>query len=271
MTKYKMILILLALIFVAGISILFQMKGTTPKSKSAHQMMPEIVVGCDDYSPFTYRDIDGNMKGIDVEIATEAFHRMGYEPKFIFIEWEAKKFLLADRKIDCIWSSYTMTGRESEYKWAGPYMKSHQVFAVLPDSPIHSLQDLEGKTLALQSSTKPEDLLRKHVDGLPHFRRIISAQNRDLMFTFLSKGYADAIAAHDTSIDQFMRDFDIQYRILDTPMQSVDLGVAFGKRDDRNIDKELTKVLQEMQKDGSIKTIIEKYLPNGDHYLEGQP
>ncbi len=271
MTKYKLILILLVLMLVAGVSFLFHMKGPTQRAFSSKQGLPEIVVGCDDYAPFTYRDIDGNMKGIDVEIATEAFHRMGYEPKFIFIDWEAKKFLLADRKIDCIWSCYTMTGRETEYKWAGPYMKSRQVFAVLPDSPIHTFQDLEGKTLALQSSTKPEDLLRKHAEGLPHFRRIISAQNRDLMFTLLSKGYADAIAAHDTSIEQFIKDFDLQYRILETPMQSVDLGVAFGKRDDRGLDEDLTKVLQDMQKDGTTKTIIEKYLPNGDRYLEGQP
>ncbi len=270
MSRNKQLFLLLAIFLIAGIYFLFSMRDTT-SSSSSQPPQKEIIIGCDDYAPFNYRDIDGNMKGIDVELAQEAFQRMGYKAKFIFIDWEAKKFLLTEGKIDCIWSCYTMTGRENDYRWAGPYMKSRQVYAVLPDSPIHSVKDLDGKTVALQSSTKPEDLFRTHADNLPHFRRIISSQNRDLIFTFLSKGYADVIAAHDTSIEQFMRDFDMEYRILDTPLQSVDLGVAFSLNDTRGLDTELTKTLKDMQADGTIKTILEKYLPNGDQYLEDQP
>lgn len=236
--------------------------------EEAHSDRPVIVVGCDDYSPFSYRDVDGNMKGIDVEIATEAFHRMGYEPKFVFINWEDKKFLLADKKIDCIWSSFTMNGREKDYQWAGPYMKSHQVIAVNSESNIHQLSDLEGKVIAVQSSTKPEDIFRRHGDGIPHFRRILSMKNRDLLFTFLKKGYVDAIAAHDTSIDQFMADFGVTYRILDVPLLTVGLGVAFDNQDTRGIPMELNRTLQDMKKDGTIEKIIGKYLPHPKYYLE---
>ena len=42
--------------------------------------LPAITVGCDTYAPFSYVDVDGNLTGIDIELATEAFHRMGYEP-----------------------------------------------------------------------------------------------------------------------------------------------------------------------------------------------
>lgn len=64
--------------------------------------MPRVVVGCDNYSPFSYADADGDMTGIDVELAREAFSRMGYEPEFVFIKWEDKKSLLEDKTIDCI-------------------------------------------------------------------------------------------------------------------------------------------------------------------------
>ena len=40
---------------------------------------PTVIVGCDDYTPFSYMDLDGNLTGIDVELATEAFDRMGYQ------------------------------------------------------------------------------------------------------------------------------------------------------------------------------------------------
>ena len=58
------------------------------------------------YSPFSFMDANGNMTGIDVELAREAFSRMGYAPEFVFINWEDKKNLLAKGSIDCIWSSF---------------------------------------------------------------------------------------------------------------------------------------------------------------------
>ena len=95
-------------------------------------------------------DVDGNLTGIDIELASEAFSRMGYEPEFTIINWEEKKDLLHNGDIDCVWSSFTMDGREDEYRWAGPYMRSHQVVAVNVDSDIYTLQDLEAKNAQLR-------------------------------------------------------------------------------------------------------------------------
>ena len=230
--------------------------------------LPVVVVGCDNYSPFSYADVDGDMTGIDVELAREAFSRIGYDPQFVFINWEDKKELLAEGEIDCIWSSFTMTDREEEYHWAGPYMRSKQVVAVSVDSDIQTLQDLEGKTIAVQNTTKPEDIIRSHDGTLPELRKVISVQKRDLIFILLGKGYVDALAAHDTSVDQFMADTGMQFRILEEPLQSVDLGVAFDRADQRGISTELTEVLAEMQKDGTTERIIGKYLLHPESYLE---
>ena len=230
---------------------------------------PKIVIGCDDYTPFNYMDIDGNLVGIDVELAREAFGRMGYQTKIIFINWEEKKELLASGKIDCVWSSFSIDGREADYRWAGPYMKSRQVVAVNPDSSIRKLSDLERKIVAVQSTTKPEEIFRdlEKSGQKPELRKIISVQNRDLLYTFLSKGYVDAVAAHDTSINQFMADFDMKYRILEEPLQEVHLGVAFDLHDERGLDKKLDETLKQMRQDGTIKAIVSKYLQNAESYL----
>ena len=246
-----------------------QQKESETGDKADTGKLPVITVGCDDYSPFSYADVDGELTGIDVELAREAFARMGYAPEFTFINWEEKKNLLAEGKIDCIWSSFTMNDRETEYHWAGPYMRSRQVVAVNKDSDIYSLQDLEGKVIAVQSTTKPEDIIRSHDGMLPKLRKVISVQKRDLIFILLGKGYVDALAAHDTSVDQFMEDTGFQFRILEEPLQSVDLGVAFDKADTRGLDTELTATLRDMQKDGTIENIIGKYLSNAERYLEG--
>lgn len=241
-----------------------------PIASSSKKQEKEITVGCDTYAPFSYLDADGKPIGIDVELATEAFHRMGYEPNFVFINWEEKKDLVESGEIDCIWSSFTMTGRDEEYRWAGPYMKSSQVVAVNPDSDIYTLDDLEGKTIAVQSTTKPEDILRSHDSRIPKLRKVFSVQERDLIFILLSKGYVDALAAHDTSINKFSEETGLQFRILDEPLMSVDLGVAFSNSDTRGLDTQLTETLHEMQQDGTTKQILEKYLTDVDRYLEDE-
>ncbi len=243
-------------------------KRTEPGSAGENNW-PKVVVGCDNYTPFNYRDVNGNLKGIDIELAREAFGRMGYQTEFVFINWEEKKKLLSSGEIDCIWSSFSMDGREEEYRWAGPYMNSRQVVAVTPESPVQTLSDLDGKIVAVQSTTKPEDMFRERekYEQVPKFRKVISVQNRDLLYTFLSKGYVDAIAAHDTSIDQFMTDFDMKYRILPEPLLTVQLGVAFDLEDTRGLDEKLSETLKQMRQDGTVKEIVGKYLQDADRYL----
>ena len=50
--------------------------------------LAQIVVGSDSYPPYIYLNNDGVPTGIDVEIATEAFRRMGYAARFETINWE---------------------------------------------------------------------------------------------------------------------------------------------------------------------------------------
>lgn len=239
------------------------------KKEEEAQSLPEMIVGSDNYPPFNYIDKDGEATGIDVDLAEEAFARMGYRAVFETINWEEKKELLENGKIDCIWGSFTMDGREDEYNWAGPYMTSRQVIAVLPESEITSLSDLKDKRIAVQSTTKPEELFRAKSDSrIPDLLEVISVQNRELIYTFLSKGYADAIAAHETAIQEYMKDYDISYRILDEPLLTVGLGVAFDKKDDRGLAEQLSATFEEMRKDGTTEEIIGKYLENPKKYLE---
>ena len=241
----------------------------TGNAAEAEDDSPVLVVGCDNYAPFSYADVDGNMTGIDVDLAQEAFTRMGYRVEFRVINWEEKKELLHKGEIDCVWSSFTMDGREDEYRWAGPYMRSHQVVAVNVDSDIYTLQDLEDKVMAVQSSTKPEDIIRSHDGTLPQLRKVISVQKRDLLFALLGKGYADALAAHDTSVEQFMAESGLEFRILDQSLLTVGLGVAFDKDDTRGLNTKLDEVLKEMKADGTTRAVLSEYMSDPDQYLEG--
>ena len=129
------------------------------------------------------------------------------------------------------------------------------------------LADLEGRTLAVQSTTKPEELFLTDA-SLPALRDLYCFEDRELIYTALGKGYVDAIAAHEVSILQYMQDYNTEYRILDEPLQVVRLGVAFGKNDVRGLETQLTATLDEMRADGTLAAIIGKYLANPEKFLE---
>ena len=230
---------------------------------------PVITLGSDNYPPYNYLNEDGVPTGIDVELATEAFKRMGYQVEVVQINWEKKKELVESGEIDCIMGCFSMEGRLDDYRWAGPYIASRQVVAVNENSEIYKLSDLEGKNLAVQSTTKPESIFLNRTDErIPKLGNLISLGHRELIYTFLGKGYVDAVAAHEESIVQYRKDYDASFRILEEPLMITGIGVAFAKEDDRGICEQMGQTLEEMRLDGTSLKIIEKYLDDPQKYLE---
>ena len=239
--------------------------GTDAKNRD----LPQILIGSDTYPPYIYLNNDGTPAGIDVEIATEAFRRMGYAARFEVIDWEQKTALVESGAIDCIWGCFSMQGRETLYRWAGPYMVSRQVVAVNADSSIQSLSDLAGKTVMVQSTTKPEGIFLSGSDPrIPQTVEVFSIEDRSVQYAMLACGYVDAIAAHETAILQYMKDNNAVFRILEEPLLVTGLGVAFAKNDSRGLDHQLNDAFAQMREDGTLERIVGKYLEHASQYLE---
>ena len=239
--------------------------GTDAKNSG----LPQILIGSDTYPPYIYLNNDGTPAGIDVEIATEAFRRMGYAARFEVIDWEQKTALVESGAIDCIWGCFSMQGRETLYRWAGPYMVSRQVVAVNADSSIQSLSDLAGKTVMVQSTSKPEGIFLSGSDPrIPQTVEVFSIEDRSVQYAMLACGYVDAIAAHETAILQYMKDNYAVFRILEEPLLVTGLGVAFAKNDSRGLDHQLNDTFAQMREDGTLERIVGKYLEHASQYLE---
>ena len=155
---------------------------------------------------------------------------MGYKTEIVQINWEKKKELVESGKIDVSWDVFQWKDDLTIIVWAGPYIASRQVVAVNENSDIHKLSDLKGKNLAVQSTTKPEGIFLKRTDKrIPKLGNLISLGHRELIYTFLAKGYVDAVAVHEESIIQYMKDYDASFRILEEPLMITGIGVAFAK------------------------------------------
>ena len=240
------------------------------KEKTSDSELPEIVIGIDYFEPYSYQTSDGEYKGIDVELAQEAFQRLGYQPKFENIVWEDKDELLADRTIDCLWSSYSMNGREDKYQWAGPYLYSRQMVAVRKESEINTIQDLEGKRIAVQATTKAEDLfLHKIASDLPQMGQVNCFSTTNELYAALRKSYVDAIAGHEAMLNSLVQDGEGSYRMLEESIYTSKLGIAFKKGTHKKLTEELTETLKEMQGEGITEKIVIKYGLDADKILPG--
>lgn len=245
--------------------------ASSEKSAASHAKnasLKTLNVGSDLYPPFVYSDEYGNIVGLDVEILTEALARIGYKPKYQLIDWEKKKELLASGELDCVMGSFSMTGRENEYRWAGPYLASRQVVAVDPESDIYTLADLKDKVVAVQSTTKPEGILLDSTnENVPQIKELYSFSDRSYLNPALVEGLVDAIAAHESSLLTYEKDYGVTYRILDEPLLEVGLGTAFDINDTRGIDVKLTHAYQEMLADGTMERLVSKYFDDPSPFL----
>ena len=240
------------------------------KEKAADSELPELVIGMDYFEPYSYQTSDGEYKGVDVELAEEALQRLGYQPKFENIVWEDKDELLADGTIDCLWSSYSMNGREDKYQWAGPYLYSRQMVVVKAESEIQTLQDLKGKRVAVQATTKAEDLFLHNIaSDLPQMEQVNCFSTTNELYAALRKNYVDAIAGHEAMLGSLVQSGKGIYRMLEESPYKSELGIAFKKETHEELAADLTETLKEMQDEGVTKEIVTKYGLDADKILPG--
>ena len=129
--------------------------------------------------------------------------------------------------------------------------------------------DLNGKTIAVQSTGKPEEIfLQSGQADIPQFEDIISLEDRSVQYSALDCGYVDAIAAHETTILQYMADYGADFRILDEPLLITGIGAAFSVDDDRGLAQELMDTFAQMRQDGTMQEIVGRYLEHPETYLE---
>lgn len=163
-----------------------------------------------------------------------------------------------------------MNEREDKYQWAGPYMYSRQMVVVRSESEIRTLQDLKGKRIAVQATTKAEDLFLHNIESdLPQAEQVNCFSSPNEIYAALRKNYADAIAGHEAMLGSLIQDGKGDYRMLEESLYKSELGIAFKKGTHKELAEELTETLTEMQSEGITEKIVIKYGLDAGGILSG--
>lgn len=225
-----------------------------------------LTVGFDQaYPPYGYVGDDGEFTGLDLELAAEVAKRNDWELKLEPIDWDAKDTLLNSGAITCIWNGFTMEGREDDYTFSDPYMLNAQVVVVRADSGIESFEDLAGKTVITQVDSAAEEVLNGDMADLTAtFASLETIGDYNTAFMQLESGAVDAVAC-DLSIAQYQMAGKDTYKQLDEQLSTEHYAVGF-KKGDAALAEKVTETLKEMDEDGFVKELCDKYADDGVSY-----
>lgn len=226
---------------------------TTVVAKRGAKTRGEVIrIGVDsDYPPVAFRS-GGKLVGFDIDLANEAFKRLGFKRDFLDIHWDTKdRQLNQDKTIDVIWSGFNVSPeRRQVYDFTESYMSDQQVVIVLEDSPIQTLADLSGKTVAVQegSSLIPKLQAIGNVtvkDTYPEYATELVAVNT---------GEVDASAMGSVAAAYYLKNTPGKFRVLSEDLGETLFAVAVRKGDKELLDK-LNKVIDEMKADGTVQRL----------------
>ncbi len=226
-----------------------------------------LVVGFDqEYPPYGFVGDDGEFTGFDLDLAAEVCSRNGWEVSYEPIDWDAKDTQLNSGVITCIWNGFTMEGREDDYTFSDPYMLNAQVVVVKKDSGISELSGLAGLTVITQTDSAAQEVLEgDQADLAATFASLETIGDYNTAFMQLESGAVDAVAC-DLSIAQYqIAAKPDAYAQLDEALSSENYAVGFKKGSVALADK-VTETLKEMNADGTVEKLCDKYADYGLSY-----
>ena len=236
---------------------------------SANSDTTKLIVGFDQsYPPYGFVGDDGNYTGFDLDLATEVANRNGWDIQLEAIDWDAKDTLLNSGAINCIWNGFTMEGREDGYTFSDPYMLNEQVIVVKAGSDISDFAGLSGKTVMTQVDSAALDVLEGDQAEVAATFKGGAAQtigDYNNAFMQLDSGMIDAVAC-DLSIAQYQIAANPdKYVQLSTPLSTEHYAVGF-KKGDTELAQKVSETLKQLDADGTVKQLCEKYASYGISY-----
>ncbi len=221
----------------------------------------KIVVGLDDtFAPLGFRDEEGNLVGVDVELMEATGEIMGIPFELQPIDWSMKETELANKNIDMIWNGYTITEeRKEKVAFSQPYLNNRQVVVTMADTDINTLADLTDKTVAAQAESSAIDAINSKPEIAQTFKSLGEFETNDQCLMDLEAGRTDAVVADEVIIRYYVsKKGEEKYKILEEDFGKEEYGIGVRKEDTALLEA-LNVALDTLKENGTTKEISEKW------------
>ena len=218
----------------------------------------KLVVGVKtDFPPFGYVDASGKNLGFDVDVAhlfAKALFNDENQVELVAVTSGNRIPFLQSGKIDIIIATVTVTEeRKQTVEFSDPYFLSGSLLLVPKASPVRSLDDLAGKTIAVvQGAIQDKDVEQLQ----PKANRVKFGKVSEAVLA-VKGGRADAYA-HDDILVLTLAKENPDLRAAGKPFMPRPYGIAVRKGDTEFI-KWVNAELARMKKDGTYDRLWKKY------------
>ncbi|MFP7312107.1 transporter substrate-binding domain-containing protein [Bacillus safensis] len=217
--------------------------------------------------PTSYHDTSNGkdqLTGYEVEVVKEAFKRLDVKVEFKEMGYDGMLSAINSGQVDAAANDIDITDdRKDKFAFSTPYKYSYGTAIVRKDdlSGIKTLKDLKGKKAAGAATTIYMDVARKY--GAKEV--IYDNATNEQYLKDVANGRTDGI----------LNDYYLQTLALaafpklnitihpDLKYMPNEQGFVM-KKDNKELQKELNRVLGDMKKDGTMKKISEKFFNHAD-------
>ena len=174
------------------------------------------------------------------------------------IDWNTKQLELDGDEIDCIWSEFTINGREDNYTWSEPYFNNTKVVVVKSDSDIKTIGDLKGKTLEVQQGSSILKTIKNNETLKNTFGKINEVDGYDTALMDLQSGVCDVVILDCGLANYLITEKYTDTKLLNETISHEQYGIGF-KKGNTELRDQVQKTLDEMFKDGTVDKIAQNY------------
>lgn len=212
------------------------------------------------FEPMNYLGEDGELTGFETEFATAVCEKLGVEPEFVEINWDAKLMELESKNIDCIWNGMTITPELQEaLAISDPYIKNYQVVVIraADQDKYTSTESLAGAKVDAEAGSAGESAVQAD-EFLSQATYTPVVKQTDALLE-VKAGAADA-AVMDFVLANTLAgtgDYSDLMVIPDLELSVEEYGVGFRKGSDA-VDA-MNEAMQQLIDDGTLGELAEKY------------
>ncbi|CAE6884421.1 belongs to the bacterial solute-binding protein 3 family [Vibrio sp. B1REV9] len=209
------------------------------------------------YFPFTFVKQD-KLQGFEVDMWDEIGKRNNYKIEYVTANFSGLFGLLETGRIDTISNQITMTdARKAKFLFADPYVvDGAQITVRKGNNNIQNVEDLAGKTVAVNLGSNFEQLLRNYdKDGKINIKTYDTGIEHDVAL-----GRADAFIMDRLSALELIKKTGLPLELAGEPFETIENAWPFVDNEKgRKLQKQVNKALTEMRADGTVEKISVKW------------